>query len=257
MSTSRGCAACRDGQALPFAIAMAFQPIVDVRTGAVFAYEALVRGANNEGAGHVLAQVNDCNRYAFDQRCRVAAIESAARLGLQRTPAFLSINFLPNAVYKAEACIRLTLETARATGFPADRIIFEFTENESIDPEHVRGIVRAYKALGFKTALDDFGAGYAGLGTLADFQPDLVKIDMKLIRGLDRDRSRRLIVQSLVSLLRSLEVEVVAEGIETAEELAALGDMGVSYIQGFHLARPAFMALPAVEGNWRSTRVAA
>ena len=165
---------------------MAFQPIVDIVDGSPFAYEALVRGPSGESALSVLSQVSDANRYAFDQQCRVKAIETAAKAGLIDTPARLSINFLPNAVYSPAACIQLTLKTARATDFPTDRLIFEFTENEEMtDPDHVAGIIATYQKMGFGTALDDFGAGHAGLNLLARFQPDIIKLDMELIRGLD------------------------------------------------------------------------
>ena len=93
-----GCSQCKSPQH-EFAIAMAFQPIVDCETGMVFAYEALVRGENGESAASVLAQVSGETRYAFDQQCRVAAIEGAVRAGILDTGARLSINFLPNAVY--------------------------------------------------------------------------------------------------------------------------------------------------------------
>ena len=240
------CAGCRDGAALPFGIAMAFQPIVSAADGSVYAYEALVRGENGEGAASVLARVTEENRYAFDQACRRAAIKSAAGLGLADHGARLSINFMPNAVYKPEACIRLTLETARETGFPLSRIIFEFTENEIIrDTEHVKDIVRAYKSYGFLTALDDFGAGYAGLGLLANFQPDIVKLDMDLIRNIDADRARRSIVRAIVTMAKDLGITLIAEGVETVGEYDALRDLGIDLLQGYVIARPGFMSLPA------------
>ena len=139
---------------------MAFQPIVDVHDGVPFAYEALVRGPAGEGAASVLSQLSDNNRYAFDQQCRVKAIETAAAVGLIGTGARLSINFLPNAVYSPAACIQLTLKTAKKVLFPTDRLIFEFTENEEmVDPTHVANIIATYQKMGFGTALDDFGAG--------------------------------------------------------------------------------------------------
>lgn len=134
MDGSQKCQGCRDGAGFDLPITMAFQPIVDVETRSVFAHEALVRGADGEGAGEVLAKVTDSNRYGFDQKCRVTAIELASRLDLAKSGANLSINFLPNAVYEPKACIRLTLETAINTGFPVDRIMFEFTEAEPLDP---------------------------------------------------------------------------------------------------------------------------
>lgn len=241
------CPGCRDGAALDFDFAMAFQPIMDIRTGTPFAYEALVRGPGGESAWSVLDRVTEENRYVFDQRCRVKAIETAARAGLLDTPARLSINFLPNAVYSPAACIRLTLTTARAIDFPTDRLIFEFTENEQmVDPAHVGRIIAAYRQMGFGTALDDFGAGHAGLNLLARFQPDIIKLDMELIRALDSSLPRRMIVEGVVRMGEALGVTVIAEGIETRGELDALAAMGVRYIQGYYFARPAFEALPVV-----------
>jgi EAL domain-containing protein (putative c-di-GMP-specific phosphodiesterase class I) len=224
---------------------MAFQPIVDLRTGRPWAYEALVRGAEGESAGSVLAQVTAENRYAFDQQCRVAAIEGAVAAGLLETDARLSINFLPNAVYSPKACIQLTLRTAQATGLPTDRLMFEFTENEEMDdPSHVMNIVETYRQMGFTTALDDFGAGYAGLGLLARFQPDVIKLDMALLRGIDASEPRRLIVEAMAGLCRRLGVAVIAEGIETRGELDAVRAIGIDLVQGYLLAKPAFRALP-------------
>jgi len=246
-SLSRMCTGCRDGAALDFDFSMAFQPIVDLETLEPFAYEALVRGVNGESAGEVLARVTPENRYAFDQKCRVKAIETAVRVGLLDTGARLSINFLPNAVYSPKACIQLTLKTAAATGLPTDRLIFEFTENEEMaDPAHVANIVHSYKQMGFGTALDDFGAGHAGLALLARFQPEIIKIDMELIRGIEASLARRVIVEGVARMCRKLGITLIAEGVETEAELGALRDLGIRYVQGYLLARPAFEALPAI-----------
>jgi EAL domain-containing protein (putative c-di-GMP-specific phosphodiesterase class I) len=239
-----GCQGCRT-ESHAFDIAMAFQPIVDAETGRPFAFEALVRGSNGEGAGEVLARVTPENRYAFDQQCRVAAIKGAVAAGILETDARLSINFLPNAVYSPVACIQLTLKTASATGFPTDRLIFEFTENEEMaDTDHVKNIVDTYRSMGFGTAIDDFGAGHAGLGLLAKFQTDFIKLDMDLVRGIDASRPRRLIVEGVIRIAESLGITVIAEGIETAAEYNTLRAVGVRYIQGYLLARPGFKSLP-------------
>ena len=241
------CTGCRDGKGLDFSFSMAFQPIVDIRSGEVKAYEALVRGTDRQGAGWVLAQVTDENRYAFDQQCRVKAIEVAVKAGLLDTPARLSINFLPNAVYSPLACIQLTLKTARQQQLPGDRLIFEFTENEQMaDPAHVGSIVAAYRKMGFGTALDDFGAGHAGLTLLARFQPDIIKIDMELVRGIESSLPRRVIVGGIASMCRELGITLIAEGVETEAELRALRSIGIRYLQGFLLARPAYEQLPQV-----------
>ncbi len=240
-----GCQGCRDGSGFTLPFSMAFQPIVDVVSGRTFAHEALVRGPRGEGAYSVLSAVDTTNRYAFDQQCRVKAIESAAKLGLSDEGAYLSINFIPSAVYEPRACIRLTLDAARQTGFPLDRMIFEFTEAEKLDTAHLLNILRTYRAIGFKTAIDDFGAGYAGLQLLTQFQPDIVKIDMDLVRGIDASPVKRSILRHTLRLLEELAITPVCEGVETVEELRALQDLGVRLIQGYLLAKPAFESLAA------------
>ena len=238
------CEGCRDGAGFSADFTMAFQPIVDVHARQVFAYEALVRGLDGEGALSILSQVDEGNRYAFDQKCRVKAIEWAARLGLADHGAALSINFLPSAVYEPASCIRLTLATAKRVGFPIQQIIFEFTEGERVDHDHVGAILQAYQKLGFLTAIDDFGAGYSGLTLLAKFQPDLVKLDMELIRGIDRDSVRRALVEATVRACGQIGVAILAEGIETEGEAATLGDLGVRLMQGYLYAKPAVEQLP-------------
>jgi EAL domain-containing protein (putative c-di-GMP-specific phosphodiesterase class I) len=239
---SKQCEGCRDGR-LDVPFSMAFQPIVDIRTGAIFAHEALVRGPTGESAATVLNQIDAENRYAFDQECRVKAIELASALYDPGDQVKLSINFMPNAVYEPRACIRLTLATATKTGFPLDRIIFEFTENEKLDTKHVLHILRTYREMGFKTAIDDFGAGHAGLALLAQFQPDIVKLDMDMVRGIDIDPVRRTIVKHTLRMLDELDVVPLCEGVESAEELKVLNDLGVFLIQGYVLARPSFQSL--------------
>ncbi|MDO8863410.1 EAL domain-containing protein [Haliea sp. E1-2-M8] len=241
-----GCKNCRDDEPLGFTFTMAFQPIVDIRTREVYAYEALVRGTGGEGAAWVLDQITDDNRYRFDQDCRSKAVELAARLEI---PCLLSINFLPNAVYEAATCIRATLDAARRFNFPADRIIFEVTEAEELtDKSHLQSIFTEYKRRGFKTAIDDFGAGYSGLNLLAEFQPDILKLDMALVRNLHQDPVREAIVKGVLGVCDALNIKVIAEGVELPEELRRLRDLGVYLFQGYLLARPAFEALPPI--NW-------
>jgi len=240
------CVGCKDGEELGFALRIAFQPIIDLHTGSAYAYEALVRGPNGEGAAAVLSQVTEKNRYSFDQACRVAAIKGAVSAGILDTDALLSINFLPNAVYSPLACIQLTLKTAQEVGLPTSRLIFEFTENEQIDVEHLRNIVSSYRQMGFQTAIDDFGAGHSGLALLANLETDVLKLDIELIRGIDTSARRRLIVGSVIDLAKRLGVRVVAEGVETTQELEALETAGVRYVQGFLFAKPALDVLPSI-----------
>ena len=237
---SAGCEGCRNTDANSFSIpfTMAFQPIIDISAGKVWGYEALVRGTGGESAYQVLSQVNEQNRYAFDQACRVKAIELAgSKIG--DTDAKLSINFMPNAVYEPKACIRATLAAASRMQFDTSRLMFEFTENERIDDvAHVSHIVSEYRRMGFTTALDDFGAGFAGLSLLARFQTDLIKLDMELLRGIEASKVKHAIVRGLVGIAAELNITLLAEGVETEAEMTVLRSLGLRLFQGYYFARP-------------------
>ena len=235
------CAGCQDGEALDIPFEYAYQPIVRLSTRSVYAYEALVRGPQGEPASTVLAQVNDSNRYRFDQACRIKAVEGAARLGMRE---YLSINFLPNAVYRPEVCIQSTFKAARKHDFPIERIIFEVTEGERVDDRpHLVNIFKEYSRFGFRTAIDDFGAGYAGLNLLAEYQPDLIKIDMDLVRNIDTDKPRQAIVAGIAATCMQLDIEILAEGVETRAERDYLARAGIDLMQGYWFAKPAFGTL--------------
>lgn len=247
MDTRAGCQGCRNGEPLPFTFTMAFHPIVDVGRERVWGYEALIRGTQGQSAHSILSQVDEGRQYRFDQECRVKALELAGRLFPRDSDARLSVNFMPNAVYEPAACIRTSLEAARRVGFDTRRIMFEFTENERLtDTGHVARIIAEYKRLGFVTAIDDFGAGHAGLNLLASFQPDILKIDMELIRGIGDSPARQAIVSGIMVMARALGITVIAEGIETQRELSTLRDAGITRFQGFLFAKPAIERLPDV-----------
>lgn len=240
------CSGCREDVELPFQFKMAFQPIVDMTSQRVWGYEALVRGANGEPALSILNQVTDEVRYRFDQASRVMAIETAGALYAGRDLR-LSINFMPNAVYEPSACIQKSLAAAKRAHFPHRNLMFEFTENEKMtDPAHVQKIVDAYRKFGFWTALDDFGAGYAGLGLLARWQPDLIKVDMELLRDIHLSRAKQAIIAGVVGIAQALDIQVLAEGVENQQELVVLRAAGISLFQGYYFAKPALMALPDV-----------
>lgn len=244
-SAHRACGKCKTSDAIEFDLAFAYQPIVDIETRSLFAHEALVRGPNGEGAWSVLSQVTDETRYQFDQACRVQAIKLAAELGMRES---LSINFLPNAVYQPAACIQSTFAAARAHGFPIENIIFEVTEGEKVqDRPHLVNIFREYHRFGFRTAIDDFGAGYAGLELLAEYQPDIIKLDMGLVRDIDTSKPRQAIVRGVMGMCAELGIRVLAEGIETPAERDFLRAAGVRLMQGYLFCKPAFRAIGVIE----------
>lgn len=236
-----GCQGCKSGAELDIAFEFAFQPIVNIATRSIYAHEALVRGPNGESAYSVLSQVTDESRYKFDQACRIKAVTTAAQLNMKE---LLSINFLPNAVYRPEACIQGTLEACRQNNFSIEQIIFEVTEGEKIDDRsHLINIFESYRRFGFKTAIDDFGAGYAGLNLLSEYQPHIIKIDMDLIRDIHKNPVKQAIVQGTLLTCKMLGCLVVAEGIETKEEKDYLAKLGIELMQGYFFCKPAFKAL--------------
>jgi EAL domain-containing protein (putative c-di-GMP-specific phosphodiesterase class I) len=240
------CGACRSDVPVP-AFTMAFQPILDIDSAEIFAYEALVRPPGGGSAADVLSHVNDQNRYSFDQACRVKAIELASRLEMDTQ---LSINFLPNAVYQPAACLQKTFEAAERAQFPVHHLMFEVTENEpSRDVGHLQAIFNEYKRHGMITAIDDFGAGHSGLNMLADFQPDVLKIDMALTRSIHTDQVRSKITGAIVGLCSNLHISVIAEGIETIQEAMALRALGVHLFQGYLFAQPAIEQLPKIPAS--------
>lgn len=235
---------CSCHQDLAIEIAMAFQPIVDCRHRSVYAYEALVRGPNGESAASILNQVTEANKYSFDQACRVESIKTLAGLDRQ---ARLSINFLPNAIYNPNTCIQRTLSAAKKYQYDTSKLIFEVVEHEAPTSQlKLSEIFEAYHAMGFTTALDDFGVGYSGLTQLLVLKPDLVKLDRALIDGIDQNRDKQIVVKHLVNMLKEIGILVLAEGVERREEYQMLHQFGVDLMQGFYFARPELQALPVI-----------
>lgn len=244
-SSSVSCDQCTSGESLGFKFSFAFQPIVDIAQRRIVSYEALVRGTQGEPAPTILAQVNDTNRYRFDQTCRVKAVKLASELGLTVN---LNINFFPHAVYRPEVCIRTTLEAAKTYNFPTERIVFEITEGEQVkDHQHLIDIVNEYHRLGFSMAIDDFGAGYSGLNLLAEYQPDIIKLDRQIISDIHQRSPKQAIVEGIVHTCNKLGIEQVAEGVEQVEEIRWLRDAGIRLFQGFWFARPAFRELVTID----------
>lgn len=237
------CGKCNPQQ-LGIDFSMAFQPIIAFEGKQIWGYESLVRGIENQPAAFILEQIDASKIHSFDQTIRSKAIRLANQLNFDQ---ILSINFLPNAVYKPENCIQSTLAVCDELGFDKKRIMFEVTEAEKItDHAHLKNIFSEYKKHQFLTAIDDFGAGYSGLNLLAEWQPDIIKLDMNLIRHIDQNKTKQLIVKSILDVCHGLNIEVISEGIETKEELSVLVDFGVDLFQGYYFAKPLFEGLPAV-----------
>ena len=220
----------------------AFQPIVDVVAREVYSYEALIRGRANESAFHVLERVPAHAKYQFDEESRAAALALAVRLGQK---CHLNLNFLPQGIYATDTSVASTFSAAARHGLPIDRVILEVTEGEFVaDYAHLGQRLNEFRSMGLKLAIDDFGAGYSGLNMLADFQPDQIKIDMNLVRGIESNGPRQAIVRAVVQVCGDLGIDVIAEGVETLAEYDCFVDYGVRLFQGYLFAKPGFESLP-------------
>jgi blue light- and temperature-responsive anti-repressor len=219
----------------------AFQPIADISTREVFAYEALARGKNQEPAAAVFGAVPPQSLHTFDHAARLAAVKLAARLGLRTK---ISLNVLPGCIESMPESLDSLLECATQSGLSHDQLMLEITESEAIQrPKDFSQLLGQYRARGVRLAIDDFGAGYSGLNLLAYFQPDLIKLDMHLVRDIDRAGPRQAIARAVLQVCDDLGIEVIAEGVETLGEYAWFRRVGVRLFQGYLLGRPSFEAL--------------
>lgn len=239
--TPAACDGCTCGAAFPLPFTMAFQPILRLSTGAIEAHEALVRGPGGALAHTILGAVSNQNRPAFDRQARATALALAARLGLAER---LHLNVMPDGLRDPEHCLGPLIEAASASGIAPARVTLELTEDGRLfDLAFMRRFLGACRAHGFRIALDDLGAGHAAIGTLIDLGPDMVKLDLKLVRGIERDRLKRARTLDVIAACQGLGLEIAAVGVETEGELDVLADAGVDLVQGYLFAKPAFERL--------------
>lgn len=220
----------------------AFQPIVHASSGQVWSHEALIRGIGGEPAWQVLSGLDEPRLHRLDAIGRGKAIDLALQLGLTSR---LNLNFLPRSLVEEEDMLEAMFLAAQRHGLPLERLVLEVTESEAIgDLAGFAQRMRRVRALGLQLAIDDFGAGHCGLNLLAEFQPDLLKLDMALLRGIERSGPRQAIVRAVLGACLDLGIEAVAEGVETPEEYRWLAGEGVELFQGYLFGRPGFEALP-------------
>ena len=224
------------------AFSFAFQPIVDAVSPRIIGYEALIRGPWDEPAWQVLNQVSPLRLHVFDQSVRAAALALAARLHLEYP---LHLNFLPQILDASPKSLLATIEAARQAGLSPDRIVLEVPESEVVVERHrFAALFKEVRSLGVRLAIDDFGATYASLTLLDDLDPDQIKLDMRLIRGVERPGPRQHILRAIRRACYDLDIDVIAEGVETLAEFQFLTGQRIRLFQGYLFARPTFEALP-------------
>jgi EAL domain-containing protein (putative c-di-GMP-specific phosphodiesterase class I) len=220
-----------------------FQPIVsNVDPRNVFGYECLMRGFEENGdIIHPLRLIEAAKKAGvlpeLDQMARLVAIQNAAERCLAGV---VFINFSPHCLARNRIAVDSTIDAAIMSCMEPWRFVFEVVESEQIDDlQMMLEILNSLREAGFRVALDDVGAGYNSLTRLADIKPDFVKVDMDLMRNVDRDRFKSCVARKLIELSRELGVKTIAEGIESNEEWMWAREHGADFSQGYLFARPA------------------
>lgn len=219
-----------------------FQPIVDANQQAIYGYEALIRGPKASPLHSPLRLFDVATQSGqlveLDLLCRRLSIRRFAELDL---PGLLFLNVMPLTILERDFREGLTLSYLREGGLPAERVVIELTEHVPIhDYELMRQAVAHYRDMGFQVALDDLGAGHSSLRHWSELRPDFVKLDRHFISGIDQEPAKREFLRSILDVARSLDCQLIAEGIETAAEHLCLWelDRGLTLLQGFYFARP-------------------
>lgn len=217
-----------------------FQPIVSLRDGSVLGYEALSRGPVStplQNPDALFGVATECGKlWELEQLCRTKALESAYRCGSD-IKLFLNVN--PYVIHDEKFKQGFTKEYLKHFAINPENIFFEITEKSAVaDLDGFKKTIEHYKKQNYRIAIDDAGAGYSGLNMITDIHPHYIKLDMNLVRDIDRDGYKKALVQSLYEFCRLANVSLIAEGVETEEELDALIDIGVHYAQGYYIQRP-------------------
>jgi EAL domain-containing protein (putative c-di-GMP-specific phosphodiesterase class I) len=221
------------------AIAAVYQPVVDLVDRRVLGYEALTRVTDKafEGPDHLfkVAHEND-SVWKLERLCRETQLRGARGLDPSQ---LLFLNVEPESIMDPALRSEATFEALREAGLEPSQIVLEMTEHSAVaDPGTFRQLLNHLRFQGFRLAVDDVGSGYSGLKSIAELKPDFIKIDMALIRDIHLDAIKQDLTATISRFSASSGITLIAEGVETVEELRCLAAIGVRYAQGFLFARP-------------------
>ncbi|MFN8674414.1 MAG: EAL domain-containing protein [Candidatus Sericytochromatia bacterium] len=218
-----------------------FQPIVSVEHKEIFAYECLSRGIKKDGSlmgSHLLFKTAAKNNmlYYLDREARQTALSNVLENKIDKK---IFINFVPNSIYNPETSLRDTLEWSEKLGIKKDNLVFEVIETEKIvDIKYLNSTLESYREQGVQIALDDIGSGYSSLSLMSELKPDYIKVDMQIIRDIHKHSFKKSILKSLAYLAKQSNIKILAEGVETKDELDYCISEGVDYVQGFFFSKP-------------------
>lgn len=219
-----------------------FQPILDLSTGQPLGYEVLSRGTAPFGSPEVMFNLAKELGALWDleRACRMAALQRISALPPRLRASRFFLNVSPQILSDPRFIEGFTLSALRELGLDQEGIVIEITEKDSIhDYRRFEELVRHYSGQGFRISLDDFGSGHSSLVTLVRCVPHFLKLDQEIVRGVESTPYKQKLVRALVAFSHSVDAKLIAEGVETWEELEALVGLGVRHAQGFLLGRPA------------------
>ncbi len=220
-----------------------FQPIVNLDQGKIFAYEALCRTLISnpfDNIEELFRQAKICNKILqLDMRCRENGIALSTARGLAEKGALLFLNICPTSLLCPNHTAGTTGIIANQHGMPKQNIVLEITEQEAVSNYKLfRTAVDHYRSKGFRIAIDDFGAGYGGLKMLSVLEPDFVKIDRHFFKNTTKSNINFNLIDSIATACHRIGIDVIAEGIETENDLRICREIGIDLVQGYLLARP-------------------
>ncbi|EIC84971.1 diguanylate phosphodiesterase [Serratia sp. M24T3] len=230
----------------------AFQPIVDPLTREVISLEAKLCNLEGNSAHNYFSCLSPEKVYQADLDSKKLAFALAGKLGIGRKT--LSIKLLPMSLVRVPEAVDFLIEQIKANGLVPEQIVVAVTETEVITQvEEFASAIRKLKASGISLAIDDFGAGSAGLLLLAQIQPEKIIIDRNIISDVHKNGPKQAIVQAIIKCCSSLEISVIAAGVERPEEWMWLEAAGVLNFQGDLFAKPRLNGIPAVA--WPETEL--
>lgn len=227
-----------------------YQPIVSLRTGGILGWEALTRGPQESyfrSPDIIFSFAEEAGLlYPLEKVCRQLAIRSVGDLGQEQK---LFLNIHPRTICDPNFVKGETIKLISAMGVKPSNIVFEITERHSIkDFSYFNRTLEHYRNQGFMVAIDDAGSGFSCLQSIAEIKPDYIKLDMSLIRNISQNTVKRCLIETFINFAEKINCTIIAEGIETEEEMTTLSKIGVHYGQGYYLGRPAFPKTNLEEG---------
>jgi len=225
---------------------VAFQPIVNIHTGKIFAVEALLRNYKEVGFNSIFELFDEVYKdnllYSFDLKLRKKALKK-----LRTIEAYSDVKLFYNLDNRLLEMPNFkhgnTSKLLRHYGIGKNSICFEISERHEIsDISRMQEVLEHYKSEDFCIAIDDFGVGYSGYKLLYESKPDIIKIDRFFLSGIQKDAKKKIMARSITQLALQLGINVIAEGIESKEELITCREIGCHFAQGYFVQKPTLLA---------------